>query len=107
MLKFNIEYALMALLAIALIVILLYPLMTQDVITVTIINKECVDKTYFVFTEHETFQCSDVLVLGKFNSSDVYGSLQEGETYIIRTCGFRIPVLSEYRNIIRVIDWGL
>lgn len=38
----------------------------------------------------------------KFDSSDVYGELEIGNSYEVRVVGWRIPLLSWYRNIIDV-----
>ncbi|MFK3936532.1 hypothetical protein ACI2JA_03320 [Alkalihalobacillus sp. NPDC078783] len=58
---------------------------------------------YLVFTktdeETKVFQVTDALFAGKFNSSDIYGSLEVGKTYSVDTIGFRIPFLSTYENI--------
>lgn len=56
---------------------------------------------YLVFTENEVFENVDSLMKFKFNSSDVYGDLKVGESYTYEVCGWRIPFLSWYRNIIK------
>ncbi|MBB76556.1 MAG: hypothetical protein CMJ75_18785 [Planctomycetaceae bacterium] len=84
------------------------PLWTQDTVTVKVTEKErittgsgeSITSKYLVFTETETFENTDVLILGKFDSSDVQGSIQPGETYRLRVYGWRVPFLSWYRNII-------
>ncbi len=57
---------------------------------------------YLVFTDGETFENTDSLWHGKFNSSDVYGHLQVGKHYRANVYGWRIPFMSSYRNIIDV-----
>lgn len=37
---------------------------------------------------------------GKFTPSDLQGELTEGETYRCNVIGFRIPVISTYRNLL-------
>ena len=79
--------------------------------TVTITDKERVNdedsSKYLVFGEDiktgetRVFQNTDSFFRGKFNSSNVYGSLKEGETYTITVVGYRIPLLSWYENIIK------
>ncbi len=55
---------------------------------------------YLVYTDHGTFKCTDSLVYGKFNSSDVYGSLQQGHRYRMRVVGWRSGFFTMYPNII-------
>lgn len=57
---------------------------------------------YLIFTENETFECTDSVIDWKFNSSDFYGRLKVGETYRVSARGMRIPFMSTYRNIISV-----
>jgi len=54
------------------------------------------------------FENTDSFPWRKFNSSDFFASLATGETYRLRVVGFRIPVLSKYRNIIGIeqVDEG-
>lgn len=79
---------------------------TVEEIQVTILDKERIcDKqgqncNYMVFTDKETFNNVDSIWHLKFRSSDIYGALQEGEKYQIVVQGFRIPFLSQYRNIL-------
>lgn len=82
--------------------------------TVTITDKERVttqvaegqtDSKYLIYGEDENgktyvFEDTDTLFRGKFNSSDVYGALKEGETYELTVIGFRIHILNWYENII-------
>ncbi|HFK5565293.1 TPA: hypothetical protein ACG0AB_000772 [Elizabethkingia anophelis] len=81
----------------------------SDVITV-VIGKErityssgnTIESKYLVYTEAEVFECTDQLLTGKFNSSDVYGQLEKGKKYKFTVYGVRIPFMSSYRNIIGV-----
>jgi hypothetical protein len=57
---------------------------------------------YLVFTDKEVFQNTDSLSYLKFNSSDIYGSLEIGKTYKFEVYGFRLHLFSSYRNIISV-----
>lgn len=83
---------------------------TQDTVTFTVVDKERVTKSagdtivsyYLIFTENETFGNKDSLFGWKWNSSDIYGSLREGETYEADVYGFRIGFLSKYRNILTI-----
>jgi len=81
---------------------------TQDTVAVTVTGKERVTKKsgnavesyYLIFTDTETFKNEDSLWALKFNSSDLYGSLREGQTCELTVVGFRVNWLSMYRNII-------
>jgi hypothetical protein len=55
---------------------------------------------YLVFTDQETLKNTDTLFYLKFNSSDLYGQIKDGETYEFTVYGFRIPFFSMYRNIV-------
>lgn len=48
------------------------------------------------------FENTDTFIRGKWNSSNVQGSLLEGNTYKVTVVGYRIPFLSWYENIIAV-----
>lgn len=80
------------------------PLWTQDRVTFTVTEKERVSdgesSYYLVYTDGETFKNSDILALGKFDSSDVYGRIEIGEKYRATVCGWRVPWLSWHRNIV-------
>lgn len=79
--------------------------------TVTITGKERVNKNddskYLIFGEDKNgivhvFENTDTTLRLKFNSSDIYGKIKEGETYTFVVTGIRIPVFDEYENIIKV-----
>lgn len=55
---------------------------------------------YLIFTDRETFENTDSLLAGKFDSSDIYGRIQPGQVCNFRVVGWRIPFLSTYRNIL-------
>ena len=66
-----------------------------------------IDDVYMIFATTSTgetivFKNSDMLFKGKFNSSDIQGQLKVGETYTVTTLGHRVPILSDYQNIIKV-----
>lgn len=63
------------------------------------------DSKYLIYGEDENgktyvFEDTDTLFRWKFNSSDVYGALKEGETYELTVIGFRIHILNWYENIV-------
>jgi hypothetical protein len=56
---------------------------------------------YRVYTENcGTMVNRDALFAGKFNSADVQGALEDGETYEITTWGYRLGFLSMFPNIV-------
>ena len=106
------------LIAIILIVILVslsyaFYSLTQDTIIVNVIKAERIttgtgiytSHKYMVYTKEETFQNTDILWAGKFNSSDMHGVLSTPGVYELRVFGWRVPFLSMHRNIIKVISY--
>lgn len=79
----------------------------DDTIIVTIEDKGIKryddEDVYLIYTEDETFKITDTLLLGKFNSSDIYGKLKVGHTYEVKMHGVRMSLFSEYRNIDEII----
>lgn len=70
-------------------------------------NQETGSSEYRIYTEQcGTFSNEDSLLRGKFNSGDVQGQLQEGETYDITVVGPRIPFMSTFPNILEVRPVG-
>lgn len=66
------------------------------------------DDTYLIFTKLEdgktrVFQNTDSFLEFKWDSSDVYGKLEVGKTYKIKTYGWRMPMFSAYENITDVL----
>lgn len=57
---------------------------------------------YLIFTKNETFENKDSIAFFKFNSSDIYNQMNEGETYRAKVAGARIPFFSRHRNIIEI-----
>ena len=83
--------------------------LSNDIIIITVTRKErivSVDRNrrskYLVWTDSETFECSDSILFLKFNSSDIYGKLKIGHKYKVLVAGWRIPIFSMYRNIITI-----
>ena len=52
------------------------------------------------------FENTDNLFRLKWNSSSLQNQLEEGETYRIKTCGWRIQFLSWYPNILEIKEVG-
>ena len=61
-----------------------------------------VESKYLVFTNRETFEVTDSLLEWRFNSSDTYGRLEEGKCFVGEAYGWRVPLLSMYRNLVKV-----
>lgn len=57
---------------------------------------------YLIYTDHGTYENTDSLLKGKFNSSDMYGSICVGTKYTAHVRGVRAPFLSWYKNIIEI-----
>ena len=55
---------------------------------------------YLIFTDREVFENVDSLWALKFDSSDFYRNIRVGQVCNLKVTGFRIPVLSSYRNIV-------
>lgn len=75
-------------------------------ITITVKDKErIVDQDgqgsrYLIWSDNETFENVDSLIKGKFNSSDLYGRLEEDKTYDCKVYGWRNGFFSWYRNLV-------
>lgn len=86
----------------------IYQNATQDQVTFSVNEKERVNTAnsgkYLVFTDGETFECTDAWFVGKFDSSDMYGRIESGKTYNATVYGWRIPLFSMYRNIISLTE---
>lgn len=80
----------------------------RETVSVKVTGKENVHhenhSKYLVFTENEVFENRDTLLEAKWNSSDIYNRIREGSCYRFEVYGWRIPFLSQYRNIVSVTD---
>lgn len=85
--------------------------LNENTYNITVTDKETKKdgdtSRYIVFSETsngevKVFENTDAIFVGKFNSSDMQGRLKVGETYEVKTIGFRIPILSMYENIVEV-----
>tara|TARA_Y100000310_G_C20701093_1_gene829949 strand:+ start:21 stop:356 length:336 start_codon:yes stop_codon:yes gene_type:complete len=76
--------------------------------TITVNKTERINKDgesyYLVFAEEGTYKNVDSWLFWKFNSSDVQGQLETGNTYKVKVAGWRIPLFSSYENIIKIYD---
>jgi hypothetical protein len=86
----------------------IYRYSVKNEITATVVHKEQVVESvgesitsyYLIFTDNGTFKLEDELVYLNFRSSDWYGAITVGSTYTFTVIGWRIPVFSEYQNIV-------
>ncbi len=96
-----------------------FELLTQDTVTITVTKTERVQKKdgegseYMVWGRHaddngkndmETFKNIDSTLFWKFDSADVQGTLEVGETYTFDVAGWRWPFFSAFRNITSTAD---
>jgi len=51
-------------------------------------------------TNGNVYEITDLFFAWRWNSSDLYAYIDEGETYHIRTYGWRVPLFSWYPNIV-------
>lgn len=85
---------------------------TKTNVTFTVIEKErvterrgdSISSKYLIFTDSEVFQNTDSIFYFKFNSSDIYVKLKKDHTYEAVVYGWRVPFLSMYRNIVKIVD---
>ncbi|UDF02521.1 DUF1523 family protein [Asticcacaulis sp. AND118] len=70
-------------------------------VTGTTTKREGGKDRYLVFTTSGTYRNTDSLHYLKFDSSDLQGQLNKPGRYRINYYGFRVPVLSMYKNITR------
>lgn len=106
----SLEFALINVFVVTIALSAIFTYTTIDSVTVRIEDKErvttgsgeSISSKYLIFTDVETFENTDSILFLKFNSSDLYSSLKRGELYTLKVCGWRIPFLSSYRNILNI-----
>lgn len=81
--------------------------MSDEQITIIVDEKQTKyhdnDEKYLVHsTNGEVFEITDSVLFFRWDSSDTYFELEEGETYQCTVAGWRVPFLSMYRNIISI-----
>ncbi|MEV1168564.1 hypothetical protein [Nonomuraea sp. NPDC049784] len=83
---------------------------TSRVETITVKDKERVcDNSescrYLIWDKDgDVYENTDAFLSLKFNSSDIYGELEEGHTYRVKVNGWRVQVTSSYPNILAIED---
>ena len=56
---------------------------------------------YLVYTNKGTFRNTDSIHYLKFTSADLQGFLAEKGSYRLTVYGFRIPIFSMYKNVVK------
>ena len=105
--SFGIVLAIVAVIVIALLAAWTVPYWTHGskVVTVTGVTSKRLKEhgemrdVYLVFTTDETYKNVDSPAYLKFNSSDIQGKLIQTGRFKIQYYGFRVPILSMYKNI--------
>lgn len=81
------------------------PYITEDEITITVINKEKFGNEpgkYFIFTADEVFTNSNNYYHGKSNANELYPLFRPGAEYKVKVVGIYLPFLPRFRNIISI-----
>lgn len=82
-------------------------------VTVTVTEKGIKNTSksglYLIYCKDATgnvcvYKIKDSLMQGKFNSSDIYASIEVGKTYTFLIRGTRIEFTSSYPNIVRIVN---
>ena len=103
-----------AIVVIGLIIFAIVCALNKDSVTATVTDKQVRGEsgTYYVYTDEEVFVMKDSPFYFRWDSSDDWSMLEIGETYEFDVrceyTGYRIPILSRYRNIIdyELVDTG-
>ena len=79
---------------------------TEVEVTVTRLERitEHQSGKYLAFAGDETFEITDSWLFGRFDASDLYGTMSEGGRYQVKVAGWRIGFLSMYRNILEATE---
>lgn len=65
-------------------------------------NNDNNDKYIIIDTKNNAYEITDLFFIWKFNSTDIYSSLEIGKTYKISITGIRCRIFSNYPNINKV-----
>lgn len=92
-------------------VIIFFPHFITNTYRVTVTNKQVIKRNninkYYIYTQTENgdirvFENTDDFLEFKFNSADLYLSMEIDRRYEIKASGLNLPILSHYQNIIKV-----
>ena len=82
------------------------PYITEETITISVINKAQFGKEprkYFVFTQDEVFYNSDNYYQNKENAEELNERIFPGGVYKVKVVGVYLPWLPRFRNIKEII----
>lgn len=69
------------------------------------VKNESESGKYLVVDENNnTYEITDMLFKGKFNSTDLYNQLEINRTYKVKVTGYRINIISMYPNINEIVE---
>lgn len=57
---------------------------------------------FLIYTEGEVFENTDSWLYMKHNSTDIQNKAKTDSTYSVKVAGWRIPLISSYRNVIEI-----
>jgi len=83
------------------------PYLTEDTITINVINKAQFGSEsgkYFVFTSDEVFNNSNNYYHNKENAEEINQQIYPGSSYKVKVVGIYLPWLPRFRNIIEVME---
>lgn len=97
--------------AIGLVLLFGYPVAyysSSEIIDITVVDKERITTgsgeslkgKFIIYTKDEVLENSDSMLYFKFASADYQNKLSPGNTYRVKVAGWRIPLLSMYRNVV-------
>lgn len=80
-------------------------IMQQRSVQTCVTDKDAVSQgdngnQYRVYTDTGTYMVTDSVSIWRFNSADVYADLEPGKCYELLVGGSRMPMLSQFPNII-------
>lgn len=103
---------LIGLIIIGIIVAIMFPIIhdytNKQVIAIEIKDKYIkrnnnTDVYMIVDSDNNTYCITDLFFKGKFNSTDIYNSLEIGQAYLVEVTGVRNRFLSWYQNINKIL----
>jgi hypothetical protein len=83
------------------------PFFTEEVIDITVINKErwTGEKgRYFIFSDKEVFLNENNYYHNKSNADELYPLFNRGDSYRIKVVGLYIPFMPRFRNIVNIME---
>lgn len=80
---------------------------SQETLTIDVLDKERIGLSsdsykYLIYSSDEVFENTDTHLFLKYRSSDLQRDLSVGEEYTVTVVGWRVPILSWHRNILKI-----